>query len=353
MSQGNPFMANLGDLRGAVASYGKAIALLEPGIGSPDASDEERATLATAYLAGGGLRLSEGNPKAALDMAKKGLALRQALAARAPGDAHRQMDLSQAWQYVAFDATAVGRNEESAAALAAQAAILEARRKADPSDRGVRRSLGQNLYLSAEALQNKGEGAGALDAYRQAATIQEDLVREDPSSVTYRRDLAWSHIEIGNLDIALANPAAALAEYRNARAVFEALAAADAKSTDPVFGIALARHNAGEALARLGRAPEALEEYRRARVSYEVVVAAAPSNAWTSGMLAMLYVRTAELEFGADRPDACRLYARALPLFEKVAATGALPPDRQEMFERAKIAHRRLLRDRRPVRPVV
>ena len=29
--QGNPFMANLGDLRGAVASYDKAIALLEPG----------------------------------------------------------------------------------------------------------------------------------------------------------------------------------------------------------------------------------------------------------------------------------------------------------------------------------
>ena len=334
--QGNPFMANLGDLRGAVASYDKAIALLEPGIGSPDASDEERATLATVYLAGGGLLLSEGNSRAGLDMAKKGLALRQALAARAPGDAHRQMDLSQAWQYVAFDATAAGKKEEAAAALAAQAAILEARRQADPSDRGVRRSLGQNLYLSAAAFQSGGDGAHALDAYRQAARIQEELVREDPSSVTYRRDLAWSHIETGNLEIALANPGAALEEYRSALAVFEALAAADAKSTDPVFGMALARHNAGEALAKLGRAPEALEEYRRARPGYEAVVAAAPSNAWTSGMLAMLYVRTAELELAADRADSCQLYAKALPLFESVAAAGGLAPDRQEMFERAK-----------------
>ena len=329
-------MANLGDLRGAVASYGKAIALLEPGIGSPDASDEERATLATAYLAGGGLLLSEGNPRVALEMAKKGLSLRQALAARAPGDARRQMDLSQAWQYVAFDATAAGKRNEAAAALAAQAAILEARRQADPTDRGVRRSLGQNLYLSAEALQNAGDGVGSLDAYRKAAKIQEDLVGEEPESVTYRRDLAWSCIATGNLEIERGDPAAALEEYRRALTVFEALAAADAKSTDPVFGIALSRHNAGEALAKLGRAAEALEEYRRARPGYETVVAAAPSNAWASGMLAMLYVRTADLEARADRPASCQLYARAVALFGSLAAAGSLPPDRKEQFERAR-----------------
>ena len=59
--QGNPFMANLGDLAGARASYGKSIALLEPGAASKDASDDERATLATAYLVGGGLELNAGD----------------------------------------------------------------------------------------------------------------------------------------------------------------------------------------------------------------------------------------------------------------------------------------------------
>ena len=334
--QGNPFMANLGDLRGAVASYGKAIALLEPGIGSADATDAERATLATAYLVGGGLRLNEGKPQAALDMAKKGLALRQALAARAPGDAGRQMDLAQAWQYVAYDATAAGKKEEAAAALAAQAAILEARRQADPSDRSVRRSLGQNLFLSADVLQNAGDSALALDKYREAAKLQEELVREDPASVSYRRDLAWSYTEIGDVQLALSNTAAALEEYWRALAVFEALAAADAKSTDPVFGIASSHHNAGEALARLGRSREALAEFRRARPGYETVVAVAPSNAWISGILAMLYVRTADLESNTDRDSACQLYRKAQALFESIAAGSALPSDRQALFDRAK-----------------
>ena len=130
--QGNPFMPNLGDLKGAVASYGKAIALLEPAVAGPGASDAERASLATAYLVGGALRLNEGKAEEALAMAKKGLALRQALAAEAPGNAERQMDLSQAWQYVAFDAAPAGKHAEAADALAAQAGILEEQRACDP-----------------------------------------------------------------------------------------------------------------------------------------------------------------------------------------------------------------------------
>jgi hypothetical protein len=93
--------------------------------------------------------------------------------------------------------------------------------------------------------------------------------------------------------------------------------------------------NAGEALAKLGPAPEALEEYRRARAAYEAVVAAAPSNVWSAGMLAMLYVSTAELESGADRAGSCQLYAKAVALFESIAAAGSLPSDRQELFEPA------------------
>jgi hypothetical protein len=53
-------------------------------------------------------------------------------------------------------------------------------------------------------------------------------------------------------------------------------------------------------------------------------------------MLAMLYVRTADLESGADPASSCRLYRRALALFEPIAASGPLPPDRRPLFERAK-----------------
>jgi tetratricopeptide (TPR) repeat protein len=331
--QGNPFMANLGELKGATASYGKAIALLEPAVAGPDPSDAERASLATAYLMRGALRLYEGSAEEALATAKKGLALRQALAAEAPGDAARQMDLSQAWQFVGFDAAAAGKPAEAANATAAQAAILEEQRRLRPSDRNVRRSLGQNLFLQGSA--SKRDAAGALAKLRQAEQIQEELVIEDPTSVQFRRDLAHTQTEVGNTELDLGNASGALEEYRRALAAFEAMARADPKSTDPILGIAMSHHNSGEALEKLGRRAEALEEFRRARPAYERVLAMSPSGGWAAGMLGSLYVETADLEYSEDHEAACGLYGKAVGVFESVAGT-ALRPETEPQLLHAK-----------------
>ncbi len=334
--QGNPFMANLGDMQGALTSTQKAIALLEPGIASPEATDAERATLAKGYLAGSGLLLNQGKPADALAWAKKGLALRQAVATGTPGNPSLQMELSQAWQFVAYFAMAAGKPDEAARALAAQGRILQERVRADPGDRSVRRSLGQNLFLSGDAAANAGDLAGALAKYREAERVQSALAAEDPASVSLQRDLAWSRMSAGNLELAQSDAPGALADFRRAQETFEAMAAADPKSTDAVLGVAMTRHNAGDALRELGRLDEALAEYRAARPLYERVVAASPSGSWAAGMLAMLYVRLGER--AADRSSACTLYRKSLDIFEPIAARGALPPDRRESFEEAKKA---------------
>jgi tetratricopeptide (TPR) repeat protein/predicted Ser/Thr protein kinase len=333
--QGNPFMANLGDLQGAIASYRKSIALLEPGVAAADASDEERRTLAAAYLVGSGLVRTEGNAAEALEMAKKGLVLRRDLAARFP-DAEHQMALSQAWQFVAYTAAAAGKKEEAAAALAAQAEILRRRLESDPRDPVVRRSLAQNFYLAGEARGEAGDPEGALGQYREAEKIQQDLVRDDPSSVSLQRDLAYTCLEIGNAHLAAGDPAAGLRVYRRALSAFEAMAAADPRSTDAALGLAMSHQNMGEALAKLGRKAEALDAFRRARPRYEMVLGAGPNNEWVAGMLATLYVLIAELQPAGERATACILSARAVALLEPIAAAGRLPASRQQAFDRAR-----------------
>ncbi|HYX19800.1 MAG TPA: protein kinase [Thermoanaerobaculia bacterium] len=333
--QGNAYTANLGDVDGAAASYRKSIRLLEPAVSSPGATDAERSTLATTYLVDSGLSLVRGKTPEALAEAKRGLALRERLSAESPTP-ERQMDLAQAWQYVAFDATAAGKNVEAREALASQAAILEEQRRARPDDRVVRRSLAQNLYLTGDASSNAQDLAGALERYRSAAGMQEALLREDASSVTFHRDLAYSYMAIGNTEEALADFGAALDAHRQALATFEAMAAADRKSTDAALGVAMSHHNCGSVLARLARPSEALQEYRRARAAYEPVVAASPSGAWAAGMLGSLYVQIAELERSEDGEEACALYAGAVRLFEPIAAAGGLTPKRRGQLAVAK-----------------
>jgi tetratricopeptide (TPR) repeat protein len=334
--QGNPFMPNLGDVRGAAASYSKAIGLLEPVASGSDATDAEQATLATTYLVAAGLTITEGRLEAALAMSRKGLALRENLAQRKPDDAERQMDLAQAWQYVAFDANAAGKRVEAGAALDSQRSILEAQAVARPSDRGVRRNLAQNLYVAGELATSSGDRPSALERYREAERIQERLVDEEPASVTFHRDLGYTLTQVGNAQTATNDAAAALETYRRALAVFEAMAKADPKSTDALLGVAMSRHNSGEALEQLGRRAEALAEYRQARPAYESVIAASPSSAWVSGMLGSLYVQSADADLAANGAEACGLYGKAVGLFEPMSAAGTLTEKSRHTLDHAR-----------------
>jgi non-specific serine/threonine protein kinase/serine/threonine-protein kinase len=354
--EGNPFQQNLGDLKGALASYNKAIALLEPVVASGSATDEEQSTLANAFLTGGTIQIPAGDPKAAVAMAEKGLALRRSLTERNPGDAGREKDLAQAWQFYAFDLSAAGRMSESHEALRNQAAILRKRLAVEPQDRKLRRSLGQNLFLTGQALQSRGDLDGALKMLHEAALVDEELLQEDSSSVQVRRDLAWARMNIGNLyyDARKDSPAA-LAQYRLALPLFESMATADPKNTDARVGVGMMHHNIGLARRSTDGPAASLEDFEKARTFYEPVLAADPTNAWVEGMLANLYLDIGSAEEGSAsapgvRPpdEACRSYALSATTFAKLKAAGRLTADRNGTARQAEEARRRCEHPERP-----
>src|SRR5262249_27536169 len=166
--QGNPFHANLGDTKGALDSYGKAIVMLEPAM-SANPTDDEKSSLAGAYLARGGIELSSGRAAAAVASTRSGLVLREQLARGAPANAPPQMDPAQALQFLAFPLQAVGELDQAEAALRRQAAILEERSRAEPGSRAVRRALEQNRYVIAGTLERRGRIDEALASYHESA----------------------------------------------------------------------------------------------------------------------------------------------------------------------------------------
>jgi len=354
--EGNPYQQNLGDIKGALVSYSKAIALLEPVVASGSATDEERSTLASAYLLRSTIQVASGGPKAAVAMAEKALALRRSLAERNPGDAGREKDLAQAWQFYAFDLSAAGRMSESQEALRNQAAILRKRLTVEPRDRQLRRSLGQNLLLTGQALQSGGDLDGALKALQEAALVDEELLQEDSSSVQARRDLAWVRMNTGNLYYeARKDPPAALPQYRLALALFESMATADPKNTDARVGVGMMHHNIGLARRSTNGPAASLEDFQKARTFYEPVLSADPTNAWVEGMLAKLNFDIGSAEEGSSSvpgvrpPDqACRSYVLSATTFAKLKAAGRLASDRDGNAREAEEARRRCERRDRP-----
>lgn len=340
--EGNPYQQNLGDLKGAIASYGKAIALLEPVVTSGRATEDEQSTLANAYLIGGGIQVTTGDSRKAVAMAEKGLALRRGLAERNPGDARREKDLAQAWQFYAFNLSAAGRMPESYEALLKQAAILRERLAAEPNDRQLRRSLGLNLFLTGQTLQSRGDFEGALKMLEEAAAVDEKLLQEDPASVQIRRDLAWARMNIGNLDNARNDLPAALAQYRLALPLFEWIAAADPKNTDARVGVGMMHHNIGEVRRSTDGPAASLKDFEKARTFYEPILSADPTNAWLDGMLANLHLdigQSEEADSSSPGPGrfrrACRSYALAATAFGRLKAAGRLNEDMTEAAQQA------------------
>ncbi len=323
--QGNSYMPNLGDVPGALQSYGKAIALLAPAVEAGEADEPEQATLAKAYLTGGGIQLVAGDARAAVAMAEKGLPLVRGLAERHPAEPERQRELAQAWQFYSFYLTAAGRYGEAYEALRNQAAILRKRLAEEPGDRAARRSLGQNIYLIGEALDSRGDSEGALKSYEEAVELEEALRAKDPSGTQLQRDLGYLRFAIGSSYEGRGDHRAALDQFQRALALFESMAAADAKSVDGRLGVAMSRHNIGQARAGLGDSAGAMAEFERARVLYEPIVAGDPANAWAAGSLADLYLEIGkEKEKATNLDAACSLYARADDIFTRLSKVGRL-----------------------------
>jgi non-specific serine/threonine protein kinase/serine/threonine-protein kinase len=346
---GNPYQENLGDLKGAIASYAKAIALLEPIVASGKANDAERSTLANAYLISGGIRVAGGDALGAIGSSEKGLALRRELARQSPGDARRMTELAQAWQFYAFNLSAAGRPGEAYDALLKQAAILRERLAAAPTDRNLRRGLGNNYYLTAAALSARGNLDEASRVYEEAVHVEEKLVVEDPTSVPFRRDLAWALMDLGNLDVKRHASSEAMTNFRLAREQFRWISEADPKNADGRVGLAMTHQSLGMLRLEAEGWAAAREDLEKADALYRPLLEADPSNAWVQGLAAELDLdlgltedaaaKTAPpAERAARRDRACGLYARSAATFARLSAAGRLHGIREAPFAQAREA---------------
>jgi len=335
--QGNPFQPNLGDLRGAIASYRKALSLLEPLVSSPRATDADRALFAKASLVGGGILATTGGGDEALAMQNRGVALRQALADAAPSDRSRRADLAQGLGILGFDLLSMGKPREALDPLGRQEAILRELLEEGSEDADLRRSLGRTLMVEGEAHQALGEADRARPAFEEALTIQRMLVKERPLSPLLKQDLAYTLGEYGTWLADSGQASAALAVFEERLALNRGLAAADPRNAAATLAVAFSLHSAGDQLAALHRPAEALARYGEAARLYDRVVSGDPSNSWAALHRAWLDIAEGRARSAAgERGRACELFRRSAAALEDLERKGQLPPIKRSYLDEAR-----------------
>lgn len=328
--QGNSANANLGDTPGALASYRKAVALLEaiPGaqrdtpavadmqwqayeglaniqiivgdlqdavaslerardvlrrLVAVDTTSVDRARmLAVVYreigdARGGAAQSNIGDIPGALFNFRESVRLHEALLRRAPGDASIRPSFASSLM-------SLGSVEQSAGDTLGtvhltQAVSLLQQASADaPNNAYIRRELLGAYSRIRQPWADEGRFADAIAIDRKTIALLDEMIAADTQNVQLRRDRGVMINSMGRDLRAAGQPAAAVPLHRTALAVAEARRSADPQSLEHQHDVALTQLFLGEALADAGRARDALDALNRASAASSALRTSEPDN---------------------------------------------------------------------------
>jgi tetratricopeptide (TPR) repeat protein len=163
-----------------------------------------------------------------------------------------------------------------------------------------------------------GPKAQALEAYGLAMAGYEELLRDDPGSLSLRQAQAETQARMADLQKVLGRPEA-LATYEEAVRRYEALLKERPDDPSLLTGTAAVLNNLSLLHRWAGRVPDALACLRRARDLQEELVRRLPGPLTPRANLALTCCNLASLEAAVGhRTEVMKLYNRARGLQEKL-----------------------------------
>ena len=323
--QGRPNFANLGDNKGALASYDKAIALLRALDAAHPADPLIRRDLAAAlYRKSTLLADTFKDAPAAVVAASEALAIIEAVVAAAPDDVDSlrvllnvntklgdvylakgkaeeslatyqralpqyeavfrktganadQFNLAIAQAKVGTGLRRAGRREEALAALERARATFAALGK-DRHDVTAQRSLSVVLNYIGDIHAEAGDNATAVAAFREALALREAHAPADPSNALARADLIGSYIRIGDALARENDNEGAAREYARALPIVVAIEARDKGDLNSAADRAGVEGRMAEIESRRGLWRESLARYEVMIPRLEAVLRSDPKD---------------------------------------------------------------------------
>ncbi len=329
--QGYTHKPNLGDTQGALASYAKAVALLEPlhrkhpndpdvlrqvvdtydHIGSvkddmgdvPGTVSAYEAALPAAELL---TRLMPNDPEAnqgegvfyndlavalqftdpnrANDYARRHLAIIPALLKKFPGDDDIADEAAVAHATMGVLLSRAGNLSGALAEERESAAIREGAAARHPNDVQRRRLLMMAYghvgdHLGSPFMLNIGDPKGAREYFDKCVAIAREIIKADPEDRTARYDLASALLRQGAVEVPKAALPESLAILRESAGLTESLSLSDPTGIRFARNLATIYEYIGYRLRDLGRPDEALAELRRSAATADSIMVAHPGDA--------------------------------------------------------------------------
>jgi len=336
--QGNPYSQNLGDTRGAVASYQNALQNARAALSAQPSSREARHALANAYQQLSDVLPIVGNISDAATDLRKALEIFESLSAEKPADSQARADLARC--YESLGDLLGGRSQsslgDSAGALESyqkSLAHLETVLASDTANRRARRGVAVLSMKIANNLSDRGDRAAAHEKYLKAVEILQDLSKSDPTNVSTRRILATVYRRMAASQAEGGNLPGALKACRAALAIYEDLLAADPSNAQARYDRAVALKSLGEMQQEGGDIAGALASYSGVLETVEALSEADPDNLLRRAQLSEMLLTIASLRTqSGESAEAHRLAAKGLAIARSLAERRDATPKELRQF---------------------
>jgi non-specific serine/threonine protein kinase/serine/threonine-protein kinase len=262
--------ANLGDLRGALQSYDKALAIRESAAAANPGDAQINGELLSDYFRLSFVLQDAGDYTTALDHLRKALPLAQKLAA-AHADPRSQDTLAGVYWLTGHILAANGNDSEAAENFRQAKQIREPMASAAGGNPILRTHLAADYIGLGKTLPSVGDIPGALESSTKGIQILENLSEVDPANATIREYLGEAYSisspllqKEGDLDRALTNS-------RKALRIFGELASADPTNSLARVNLGLAESGVAKIFIQQNKIDEAMSHLRQAIAVFESI----------------------------------------------------------------------------------
>jgi hypothetical protein len=256
------------------------------------------------------------------------MAVAEQLLALGPADADLRNNLASALNALGVARVAAGRLEDAAASFARSAAVREELVRDAPTNVTYRRSLMVSYgsladILGARSGENIGDIAGATAALEKATALARATLAEDAADRRARFDVVNALLRLGALLGEYSVPASAIAPLTEAESLNATLLAEEPASDRYGYVQVVLDRRIGRVLAAAGRDAEAAVRFERVRARGAALLRG-PNGPATRNQLLMATVDLARIRAAAGEARAVALAQEATA---GLAGTPVTPPN--------------------------